>query len=398
LRSDSPGTLAAGWAAARSLPMAVGVMEALPIFNVCTAAHCFDVEFHPSEPLLATATITGDIELHRFDTEGGSAELVRTLKNHKESCRTARFMPGCKGTPAGARLASAAANGFAALSDVETGERLWRTKLEAGGNALLPLSGNRFAVGDDEGSIAVFDVRKKKPVAEWTEHSDFVSDLAVGGPDNQTLCATSGDGHLGVYDLRKSGTKGLIAMSDFLEDEYLCLTVLRHGTKVICGGQEGVLAIFTWGDFGDMKDRIKGPKLSIDSLVKITEDCILTGSSDGKIRVVSVYNAEHNNWILGNFAEHSDTPIERLALSPDGELVASASHGQPAVRVFSTEVAHKMLNAKKGATGGLIVPEEDEEDSDSDEEKPKRVKRKKKRRKNMVSDVQRQAAGFFSEL
>mmetsp|Transcript_26217 Transcript_26217/g.53056 ORF Transcript_26217/g.53056 Transcript_26217/m.53056 type:complete len:190 (-) Transcript_26217:99-668(-) len=189
-------------------------------------------------------------------------------------------------------------------------------------------------------------------------------------------------------------------MSDFLEDEYLCLTVMRHGTKVVCGGQEGVLAIFTWGDFGDMKDRIKGPKLSIDSLVKITEDCILTGSSDGKIRVVSVYNAEHSNWILGNFAEHGDSPIERLALSSDGELVASASHGQPSIRVYPTEVAHKMLRAKRGTTGGIVMPSaEDKGEDDSDDSSEDKPKRKRKKRKKVVAtDVQRQAAGFFSEL
>ncbi|CAE7230420.1 unnamed protein product, partial [Symbiodinium sp. KB8] len=47
-----------------------------------------------------------------------------------------------------------------------------------------------------------------------------IADLAMG-TDGTSLCAVSGDGTLAVYDIRKGGEKGLIAMSDFQDDELL---------------------------------------------------------------------------------------------------------------------------------------------------------------------------------
>ena len=56
----------------------------------------------------------------------------------------------------------------------------------------------------------------------------------------------------------------------------------------MCGTQEGVLGIFSWGDFGDVTDRFPGHTSSIDSIVAIDEDRLVTGCADGLIRLVSV--------------------------------------------------------------------------------------------------------------
>jgi hypothetical protein len=58
----------------------------------------------------------------------------------------------------------------------------------------------------------------------------------------------------------------------------------QNGTKVVCGSQEGVLDIYTWGQWGDISDRFPGHPSSIDSLVAVSEELILTASSDGLIR------------------------------------------------------------------------------------------------------------------
>jgi WD repeat-containing protein 55 len=71
------------------------------------------------------------------------------------------------------------------------------------------------------------------------------------------------------------------------------------------GTQEGVLNIYNWDEWGDLNDRMLGRServiihvavcdwdvgvgaghpQSIDSIVKIDEDTIATGSSDGLIR------------------------------------------------------------------------------------------------------------------
>lgn len=154
------------------------------------------------------------------------------------------------------------------------------------------------------------------------------------------------------------------------------------------GSQTGVLNIFTYGDWGDISDRFPGHPESVDALVKCDEDivftgtlscatqahgletqgvvskigslkclqsgrahpltacgvatlcgspptlletetlttsvccCLVAGSSDGLIRVVQILP----NKLLGVIGEHMDCPIERMTLSPDRRLLATASH------------------------------------------------------------------------
>ena len=53
---------------------------------------------------------------------------------------------------------------------------------------------------------------------------------------------------------------------------------------MVVGSQEGVIGLFTWGDWDDINDRFLGHPSSIDSIVKIDEDTLCTGAEDGIIR------------------------------------------------------------------------------------------------------------------
>lgn len=383
---------------------------ATPLLSLETQEHCFDTQFHPREPILAAATITGEVELHRFDLEASTAGRVRLIQSHKKSCRTAKFVSSSTQL-----LASTSADKFAALSDVETGACVWRCKLKAAGYSVLVLAGKeRFAVGDDNGGLRIFDGRAAKAAVSWSENDDFIADLAMG-TDGTSLCAVSGDGTLAVYDIRKGGEKGLIAMSDFQDDELLSIAIVKQGTKVICGTQTGPLPIFSWGDFGDQKDRIKGHPMSVDAMVKLSEDGILTGSSDGKIRVVAVHSKGLGSGVLGLLGEHgsAEYPMERLALSADEKLLASTAHGKPSVLLWSTEEARRLLAGETWAeifgeeAAGIPAGEAENEEvdsSDEDERPTKRQKLRDKRKKKKAApgglgnQKQQQAARFFSGL
>lgn len=99
----------------------------------------------------------------------------------------------------------------------------------------------------------------------------------------------------------------LEAQSDNMEDELLSVVVLKvsvlphnltisahrtqpaflllqHGNKVVCGSQGGILDIWSWGQWGDISDRFPGHPQSIDAIIAIDEETIVTGSSDGLIR------------------------------------------------------------------------------------------------------------------
>jgi len=237
----------------------------------------------------------------------------------------------------------------------------------------------------------------------YSENSDFISDLALGS-DGSSLCATSGDGTLAVFDLRKNGTKGLIAMSDFQEDEFLSLAIVKEGKKVICGSQGGILAIFSWGDFGDQKDRVKGHPMSVDAMVKLSEDAVITGSSDGKLRIVAIHHKRFGNCIAGSLGEHGVYPLEHLAISADRGLLVSVSHNQPAVREWSAEKANKILSdfEEHGEGAGVAAAaaadgSDDSDDSDAPAKQKKR-KRKKGMAKRQAAKASKSSSTFFNDL
>ena len=194
--------------------------------------------------------------------------------------------------------------------------------------AALELSvdgGGTFASGDDEGEIKVWDSRvcassgsSSKPVHSFDAHEDFISDLTYVA-DKQMLLATSGDGTLSGYDLRRGK---LEHRSDNQEDELLSVCVLKQGKKVVTGSTEGVLSIYSWGHLEDSTDRFPGHPESVAALRALDEDTLITASGDGVLRVVSV----QPNKLLGVIGEHSKFSTERIDLHPGKRLLASACH------------------------------------------------------------------------
>jgi len=225
--------------------------------------------------------------------------------------------------------------------------------------------------------VRLWDSRTHSRAAAFRVHEDFVADLHFTGEARNALLSASGDGTLAHLDLRSNkvvarsdnqedellsgacpralprapasaagdetrvathslrGTMGALYMLKFprLRDGLLraydaaapsltpaAVTLMKQGRKIVTGSQEGVLSLFDWGDIADLSDRYPGHPQSVDALVALNDDLLLTGSSDGVIRVISILP----NKMLGVVGEHSEWPVERLCLSPDGGLLASA--------------------------------------------------------------------------
>ena len=139
----------------------------------------------------------------------------------------------------------------------------------------------------------------------------------------EMLVSASCDGTLGVYDLRKPE---LFAMSDNFEEDLTSVCLAKDGKKVLAGTSEGIINLFSWGDFGDCNDRIVGHPGSIDAMVAYDEDTILTGCEDGLIRAVSILP----NKIVSILSDPLDTNdevfgIRHITLSHDRKLMASSS-------------------------------------------------------------------------
>ncbi|GLC46097.1 hypothetical protein PLESTB_001033100 [Pleodorina starrii] len=218
-----------------------------------------------------------------------------------------------------------------------------------------------FASGDEEGLVALWDTRVPAgggggAVSRYTQHTDYITDFALNGRA-QALVVTSGDATLSVLDLRKNG-KALARSEDDNDDELLSCAVLKGGRKVVTGTQSGVLHLYSWGYFNDCSDRFPGHPESVQALVAFDEDTLLTGSSDGGVRVVGVLP----NRLLGILGQHNgDFPVERLALSSDRRVLASTSH-DAAVKLWDLAVLHDDEGDDDEEGGGEDGGEGEEED------------------------------------
>ncbi|GFH05744.1 predicted protein [Haematococcus lacustris] len=147
-------------------------------------------------------------------------------------------------------------------------------------------AGSGMAVsGDEDGVVKVWDQRSRKQVMAYRKHTDFISDAALQ-PQEAALVVSSGDGTLSVHDLRACRLRARSETD--ADDELLSVAVMKGGKKVVAGCQSGALALFSWGCFKDCSDRFTGHPDSVDALVAFDEDTLLSGSSDGLLRVLGL--------------------------------------------------------------------------------------------------------------
>ncbi|KAG9457660.1 hypothetical protein H6P81_002168 [Aristolochia fimbriata] len=294
----------------------------------------FDVDFHPSSSLVAAGLISGDLLLYRY-AEDSLPQRLWNVHAHDESCRAVRFVDS------GRTLVTASPDCSILATDVETGKTVARLE-DAHGAALsrlINLAETTFASGDDDGCIKVWDTRLRTCCNTFIAHEEYVSDMSFVS-DSMQLLGTSGDGTLSICNLRKNKVQ---SRSEFSEDELLSIVVMKNGRKVVCGSQTGALFLYSWGYFKDWSDSFRGPSTSIDALLKLDEDTLISGSEDGVIRLIGILP----NRIIQPIAEHSDYPVERLAFSHDRKYLGSISHDQMLKLWNLEELLGRCQNASK---------------------------------------------------
>lgn len=211
------------------------------------------------------------------------------------------------------------------MTDVATGKEAFRNNramlkpisaLEVWGE---PADGpGMVATGDEDGVVKVWDMRQAKEVYTLHDNEDYICDLSYHA-GRRELLASGGDGYLSVFNMRRGK---LEARSDNMDDELLSVCWFRGGKNAICGTQEGVLNIWTAGDWGNISTRFPGHPESIDTICPLDEDTVVTGSSDGILRIVSLLP----NRLLGLVGEHGEFPIEEIQMSFNKSLLGSCSH------------------------------------------------------------------------
>ncbi|XP_068642871.1 WD repeat-containing protein 55-like [Aristolochia californica] len=305
----------------------------------------FDLDFHPSSSLVAAGLITGDLHLYRY-AEDSLPQRFLNCNAHEESCRAVRFVDS------GRIIATASRDCSILATDVETGNTITRL-VDAHGTALsrlINLTDTTFCTADDDGCIKVWDTRHHACCNTFNAHAEYVSDMCFVS-DSMQLLGTSGDGTLSVCNLRKNKVQ---SRSEFSEDELLSIVIMKNGRKVVCGTQTGALLLYSWGYFQDWSDCFRGPSTSIDALLKLDEDTLISGSEDGVIRLMGILP----NRIIQPIAEHSEYPVERLAFSHDRKFLGSISHDQM-LKLWNLE---ELLGSDQNASKSQLAAVESDDD------------------------------------
>lgn len=235
-----------------------------------------------------------------------------------------------------------------------------------------------FLSGHEDGSVRVWKAEWRQEaseliedsrlpleltcVAEFKEHEDYIACfLCIAGSQfgEYSIVAAGGDGVLSFYSLSASVSqlvdknpgrtssqlskpqlKLKVTFSQKSEQEetgFSSMCSIKGGKRLVVGAEDGSLYSFTTS--GSFLAKYGGHPSSIDSLVKLDEDTVLTGSFDGMIRLIGI---KPNQFLaaLDTTTDHENMPIESLLLCTPPELLLDAGLGSTQDPVLLATTTH----------------------------------------------------------
>lgn len=371
------------------------------------------ISFHPSTAIVAAALVDGTVEIHSYPSACSNAGSVNDEGNEDDEEDTIvaslDMMSANKNTQSDKSATScraiqfslhhpsriyAATNDMLACWDLESNDRdlldgklVWaihdtkhpiqrmaRSTPHAGSSQLL-------FTGDDHGTIRIYDTRlcTSETIADQNTptgcilschqcHSDYISGLQPTA-DSSLLFSSSADGTWAVHDLRKMNSKSkILFQSDIMDDdELLSLFFVEEHHKVFCGTPRGVVKAWTRSGTSIKSNSLDAtfvldtssfiyyhpPHHSIDSIISMDHDTLITGCSDGFIRFFSISSHKFIGILNPSddvMKQHTskDTrvhelisvgkgyPIEQLDFTLEKKFLASLSHDN-FIRFYSLE-------------------------------------------------------------
>ena len=343
------------------------------VSNIKCDEQIFALSFHPVHDVIATGHIDGSIEIWKYNILHGAIKSsnssnisnnTRVLHNKtgfKTSCRDLKFSNDGEmlyAVSSDRSMIGINTNGSIAFNIPEAHNAsinkmilLNRSNSNNNGSDKVMI-----ATGDDIGLIKIWDIRTNKACYTFHKHEDYICDMTYN-EDKQTLLTVGGDAALCAYDLRKPNSKDACIRSEDQEGELCCVSVAKGGRKVICGTQEGTILLFHWDDWEDCSDRFLGHPETVECFHSIDESTMLSGSSDGIIRVLSILP----NKILGVLGDHGSNSVEGMCSSRDSCILGSYGLDH-VVRFWDLSVFQG--NSSDNNDGN---DDDDDDDNDSDE-------------------------------
>lgn len=164
--------------------------------SITTNDYVVDLSFHPEQNILAVGNVTGDILIYRYTNEENT--LLQSHEVHTKAIRDIEFSQD------GKSIFSASRDKSIMITDFETGKlkRFWENAHEEPVYKLSVINENLFATGDDDGTLKLWDLRRKEtdPVFSIKVVEDFISSIITNSQE-KLLCCTSGDGYLSTIHI-----------------------------------------------------------------------------------------------------------------------------------------------------------------------------------------------------
>ncbi|KAK7077269.1 WD domain repeat-containing protein 55 [Halocaridina rubra] len=268
-----------------------------------------DVCFHPEIELLSAATLDGEIVIYRYNRE--STEEVTRFSHHDKACRAVCYSVD------GKVLYSVSKDKSLAVVDTQNSSLITHIKdaHEASIHSFAPIDSNICATGDDDGTVKLWDLRKKKSIFNFKCGEQTVYGL-LG--DKKYLAASLCDGSLAGFNIR---AKRLEAQSEMYNSELTSMALVRDNSRLVVGSGDGCMYIFNWGEFGFHIDRFAGHPGQINCSIPIGDRMLITGCEDGNIRAVHMYAHRY----VGVVGQHKRFGVENMSVSFDADFLVSCA-------------------------------------------------------------------------